>query len=198
MSLSTYQPDAQGSAFGPSSGRGLKAHPEPCVLTPSLERGLRTAEGVRNKGFSLIEVVVVLTIISLSVALVMPSLSRFSRSIELKAVAKKVSAILRYYRSEAVNKGQVYQVLFDSDLKEVRVQSIDSASPPVKTYPLPEGIHLKEVKVESPEYDSDIPAIEFYPSGGSNGGTIILDGQGGIGYKIRVHFLTGSVEIEKG
>ena len=59
---------------------------------------------MKNKGFSLLELVVVLIIISLSAALAVPSLSHLSRSMELKTVAKRVSAILRYGRSEAVSK----------------------------------------------------------------------------------------------
>jgi general secretion pathway protein H len=153
---------------------------------------------VKNRGFSLLETIAVLVLLSLSIALLAPSLSRFSKAVELKAAVKKISAILRYCRSEAVNRGQVYQISFDKDLREVRVKSIDSANSSPKTYVFPEGINLKEVDVESPEYDSDFPAIEFYPGGGSNGGTIVLDSQGGAGYKIKVHFLTGSVEIEKG
>ena len=79
---------------------------------------------MRCKGFTLIEVIVVLLIISLSIALVTPSLSRFSSTVELKGAAKKVSAILRYYRSEAINRGKVYHILFDSDLNEVRIQPV--------------------------------------------------------------------------
>jgi len=162
---------------------------------------------VKNKGFSLIELIVVLLIISLSISLVTPSLSRFSRTIELKAATKKVSGILRYYRSEAVNKRHVYQILFDSDLREVKVQSMESTEEkgeagkkegksPQKIYFLPDGVHIKEIKVESPQYPSDIPTIEFYPNGGSNGGTILLDSEDRKGYRIRIHFLTGMVEIE--
>ena len=131
---------------------------------------------------------VVLILIGVSISLVTPSLSRFSQGIELKAAAKKVSAILRYYRSEAVNQGKVYQVLFDSDLREVRVQAMESkggegeerekeGKPPQKIYALPSGIHIKEVKVDSPQFPSDVPTIEFYPNGGSNGGVILLDNQ---------------------
>lgn len=162
---------------------------------------------MKNKGFSLIELIVVLVIISLSISLVTPSLSRFSRTIELKTATKKVSGILRYYRSEAVNKGQVYQVLFDSDLREVKVQSIELTEekaeetkkedkPPQKVYFLPNWIHMREIKVEPPQYSSDLPIIEFYPNGGSNGGTILLDCDDRKGYRIKVHFLTGMVEIE--
>ena len=163
---------------------------------------------MKDRGFSFIEIIVVLVLLSLAVALVAPSLSRFSRSVKLKAAAKKVSAILRYYRSEAVNQGKVYQIFFDPDLRVVKVQLMESTEEkaedeqnkgkaPPKAYFLPDGVYIKEVDVDSPQYPSDLPTIEFYPNGGSNGGTILLDSQDLKGYKIKVHFLTGSVAIEK-
>ena len=161
---------------------------------------------MKNKGFSLIELMIVLILISLSVALIAPTLSRFLRTVELKGTAKKVSGILRYYRSEAVNKGRVYQVLFDSNLREVRVQSMelkDEKDEKTKekitpmTYLLPEGIRMKEIDIPSPQYPSDFPLIEFYPNGGSNGGSILLDSQDRKGYRIEVHFLTGIVKVER-
>ena len=163
---------------------------------------------MKNKAFSLIEVIVVLLIIGLTIALVTPSLSRFSSTVELKASAKKVSAILRYYRSEAINQGKVYQIFFDSDLNEVRVQPMASGEEKgesekkeenitQKTYALPKGVRIKEVKVESTQYPSDLPTIEFYSNGGSNGGAITLDSQDRQGYKIEVNFLTGIVAVQK-
>ena len=156
----------------------------------------------------MIELVVVLVLISISISLVAPSLSRFSKTIELKAAVKRISAILRYCRSEAINRGKVYQVFFDSESREVKVQPLtpseengddakknDKDSP--KTYPLPVGVNMKEVKTESPQYPSDLPTIEFYPSGASNGGTIHLDIDDRNGYKIKVNFLTGVVAVEK-
>jgi general secretion pathway protein H len=160
---------------------------------------------VKNRGFTLIEVMVVLILISLSMLLVTPSLSRFSKTVELKGAAKKISAILRYYRSEAVNQGKVYQVLFDPDLREVRIQSIEEKDEDEgandkssqKRYTLPKGVDIKEVKADSPQYPSDYSVIEFYPNGGSNGGTILLGSQDRKGYRIKIDFLTGVVEIEK-
>ncbi len=163
---------------------------------------------MRARGFSLLELVVVLALLSLSVALMAPSLSRFSKSVELKAAAKKVAAILRNCRSEAIHKGKVYQVVFDSNLMTVKIQTIDSneeqggdekkettATP--KSYALPAGVQMKELNIESNQYDSDLPAIEFYPNGASNGGDLLLDTQTQKGYRIKVHFLTGTVVIEK-
>ncbi len=166
----------------------------------------REIRAVGQRAFTMIELVIVLLIITLSAALVTPSLSRFSRTIELKAAAKKISGILRYYRSEAVYKGTVYQVLFNAETGEVKVQSVEpepeEGEEPkkeqtiAKSYMLPRGIHIKEIEVPDPEFPSDLPAIEFYPNGGSNGGTLVLDAQDRKGFRIKVNFLTGMVEVE--
>ena len=157
------------------------------------------------------ELVIVLTILVLSVSLVTSSMSNLSRTIELKAAAKKVSGILRYYRSEAINKGLVYQVLFDSESRAVKVQSVSLTEPGdetetaekkggdgVKTlYGLPEGVRMKDLDFPSPEYPCDLPAVEFYPNGGSNGGSVLLNSPERKGYRIKIHFITGAVEVEK-
>ena len=166
---------------------------------------------MKDKGFSLMEVIIVLTILVLSISLVTSSLSNLSRTIELKAAAKKVSGILRYYRSEAINKGLVYQVLFDSELRAVKVQSISLTEPADEKeadgkkggegartlYGLPEGVRMKELDFPSPEYPCDLPAVEFYPNGGSNGGSVLINSPERKGYRIKVDFLTGMVGIEK-
>jgi type II secretion system protein H len=166
---------------------------------------------MRNKGFSFLELMVVLVILSLSISLVTPSLSRFLRTVELKGAAKKVSGILRYCRSEAVRKGLVYQVLFDSDLRGIKVLVKESAETKKeevkkeevkkeeevskKIYSLPDGIQIRKVDIAAPQYSTDLQTLEFYPNGGSNGGSILLNGQDRNGFQIEVHFLTGMVKI---
>ncbi len=161
---------------------------------------------MKGRGFALIELVVVLILISLSLALVAPSFSRVSRSIELKAAAQKISTILRYYRSEAVQTGKTQQILFDPDLREVRVQTVEvpiaegeeakrEISAVDKKFTLPEGIQMRELKIPAPQNPADFPAIEFYPNGGSNGGSLLVERLEQKGYRIKVNFLTGAVEI---
>ncbi len=163
---------------------------------------------MKDRGFSLVELIVVLVLIGLSVSLVTPSLSRVLKTIELKGAAQKISGILRYCRGEAVHKGQVYQIFFDSELREVRVQRMETTDMKGESekreekifkrmYPLPRGIDLREVKIAPSQYPSDFPTIEFYPNGGSNGGSILLNSENRGGYRIKVHFVTGMVEIEK-
>ena len=162
---------------------------------------------MKDRGFSLLELTVVLVLLGLFAALMAPSFSRFSKSVELKATVKKVAAILRYYRSETVSKGKVHQVFFDSNLMVVKGQLIETedekeagqseaaASP--RSFSIPAGVQMKELNIESTQYPSDLPAIEFYPNGGSNGGNFILDTQSQKGFRIKVNFLTGTVVIEK-
>ena len=161
---------------------------------------------MKNRGFSLIELLVVLILLSLSLALVAPSLSRFSRTAELRGAAQKISGILRNCRSEAVNKGKVYQVVLNSQSREVSVHAVEpseekdekkEAPLPQRTYVLPEGIQMKGDPTSSSESASELPTIEFYPNGSSNGATILLDSQDRLGYKIQVNFLTGMVEIKR-
>lgn len=170
---------------------------------------------MKNRGFSLIEMIVVLLLIGLSILIVTPSLTRLSQAIELKSAVRKISATLRYYRSEAVNKKQVYQIFFNSELGEVSVQLPEEIGEGKgedkgkdekketkilkKTYALPGRVHFREIKAE-PSLNPDplkLPSIEFYPNGGSNGGFILIGDPERKGYKIRVHFITGMVEIEE-
>ena len=161
---------------------------------------------MKGRGFALIELVIVLILISLSIAMVAPAFSRVAQTIELKAAAKKISTIMRYYRSEAVQTGKTRQVLFDPDLREVRVQAteinipegekaIREDSAPTKKFILPEGIQMKELKIPASQNPADSPTIEFYSNGGSNGGSLVIDRPDHKGYRIKVNFLTGMVEI---
>jgi len=161
---------------------------------------------MKRRGFALVELVVVLVLIGLSMALVAPAFSRVARSVELKAAAQKISTILRYYRSEAVQTGKTQQILFDPDLRQVRVQAVEiqmgegeeekkEISALSKKFILPEGVQMKELKIPTPQNPTDSPAIEFYPNGGSNGGSLLVDRLDHKGYRIKVNFLTGAVEI---
>lgn len=170
----------------------------------------------RKKGFTLIELMVVLIVLSLGIVLLFPSFGRMSQTVELKAAVKKIASILRYYRSEAVQKGLVFQVVFDGETREIRVRPVETE--PVETesdkaggekseegtardkerYLLPEGIQVKEIKIPVSRYSSDLPVIEFYPNGGSNGGSFVLERENSKPYRIQVNFLTGVVEIKEG
>jgi len=162
-----------------------------------------------KKGFALIELIIVLMVVSLSLTLVTPSLSRLSKKTELKGTAQRIAAILRHSRSEAIHKGKVYQVIFNLDLREIKVQWLEpdqeekegeekeGKSSPSLIFTFPSWISIREIGPIKTRDASDYPTIEFYPHGGSNGGSFLLEGEDHKGYRIKVQFLTGMVIIER-
>jgi general secretion pathway protein H len=155
--------------------------------------------GTGSKGFTLLELVIVLVIISLLTAILTPNLTRTLSHMEAKGAAKRVAAILRYCRSDAVNKGRVNLVSFDTASNLVAVYSIEGeeAEPTAqKFYPLPGSVKMEKIEVGKTLYDSSFPTIEFYRNGGSNGGTASIQGEKSEAYLIRVEMLTGGVKIE--
>jgi general secretion pathway protein H len=152
-----------------------------------------------SKGFTLLELVIVLIIISLLVLLITPNLTRTLSHMEAKGAAKRIAAILRYSRSDAINKGRVNLVSFDTSSNVVSVSSVDEEEGEPKAqrfYPLPEGVKMEKIDVGKTLFDSSVPTIEFYRNGGSNGGTASIQGEKGQPYSVRVEMLTGGVKVE--
>lgn len=159
-----------------------------------------------RRGFTLLELILVIVILSLSLVLIPPSLSRISKTTELKGAAQKIAAILRHSRSEAVHKGRIYQVSLQSEQRQVQVQELkpteeekakEPESPPPRLFSLPDGIFIREIELNPSRSISEFPTIEFYPSGGSNGGSFLVKGEAQKGYRIKIHWISGMVEIEK-
>lgn len=154
--------------------------------------------GKGRKGFTLIELVIVLIIISLLAVLLTPNLTRTLSHMEAKGTAKRISAILRYCRSDAVNKRRVNLVALDTASNVVSVYSVDEEEGEPKAerfYPLPTGVKLDKIEVGKTLFDSSVPTFEFYPNGGSNGGEAVIQGEKGRAYTIRVDILTGGAKV---
>ena len=155
--------------------------------------------GARSRGFSLLELIIVLIIISLLALLVTPTLTKTISHMEVKSVAKKISAILRYCRNDAINKNRIYQVNFDTESNRVSVLSAEEGEDKLSmrnSYPLPRDVRMEKIEAGKTFFENTLPSFEFYPNGGANGGTAVVRGGEGRGYLIRVDFLTGTVKVE--
>lgn len=152
-----------------------------------------------SHGFSLLELIVVLVIISLLTALATPSLTKTLQRMELKTASKKISAILRYCRSESVNKNQVTLASFDTEAHLVSILSAEPGeeqSTPKRSYPIPQEVEIGQLEVGKTLMETSHPSFEFYPNGGSNGGSAVIRREQGGAFLIQVDFLTGSVKVE--
>ncbi len=181
--------------------------PVTCILLP-------------EKGFTLIELILVLVIIGFLTALVAPAITSLT-GLKLKTTARRMAAGLRYARSQAVTTGGDYQVTFNIEKGEMIIESLkekeeryyrdedddegsdgegDEEDLPKrmkerKTYTMPKQVKLARVVIDGEEFTEEEVWIDFYPNGSCSGGEIFLMDEKERGYRIALEFLTGIVKI---
>lgn len=139
-------------------------------------------------GFTLLEVVCVLAIIGLLVALVLPAIPRGTSQARLAGYAVEVAALLKSDRNAAMRSHA--QVATSLDAKRRIVVSGATAS----VIEIPADVTFEALLARRCGDRRVGATIDFFPSGESCGGVIAIARQG-VGYQIRVNWLTGGVEV---
>ncbi len=81
-----------------------------------------------SRGFTLIEIIIVLVIMGLMVAFAGPRIAKSLGGLSLRTTAKKVAGALRYAKSRSVNTGRLYSVILDCEKHRVIVLQSSPAS----------------------------------------------------------------------
>jgi len=145
--------------------------------------------GARQRGFTLVEILVVLMIAALALALVGTSLSRGVSGAEMRNAANKVAASLRYTRTQAILTKSEQVFLLDTETRTYTAADRE----PVE---LPEGMNVELNTARSELTSETAGGIRFYPDGGSTGGNVRLEANGRI-YRVNVAWLTGEASLER-
>lgn len=116
-----------------------------------------------DAGFTLIELVVVLAILGLAIAVLLPNLAASSETVELRAAATEIRAILRAARSSAIADNR--DRLFAIDATG-RGYELDGAEHHFRSG----GFTVRTLRVEPPA------RIAFFATGGSSGGRFAIRG----------------------
>jgi len=164
----------------------------------------------RGSGFTLLELLVVLLIISLISAWVGPRLAGSLGRMTVESAARQVASALRFARSRAVTEKMPYRAVFRMDPARMVVEPYsetepaeDNADPtdasiPRKAVAFPDGIRiLSEVSPAGETVTMDGFEIVFFPSGGASGGAVTLTDGAGRRLSVAVDFITGSVKIDE-
>jgi general secretion pathway protein H len=159
-------------------------------VAPVIKRSFRR-EAPRVKaqsGFTVLELLVVLTLVTVMMAVVPPLLFGGISGAELKGSARKLAAGLKYARNHAItNNGEAVFIL-DLDRRRFGITGRQ------REYALPDDIEVSMVTARS-ELDAEhIGKIRFFPDGTSTGGRITLV-RGERSYAVDVNWLTGQVVI---
>ena len=183
---------------------------------------LRNLVFSESKGFTLIELILVLVIVGFLTALVTPAITSLT-GLKLKTTTRKMAAGLRYARSQAVTTGSDHQVIFDMEKGEMIIESLQEEEEPYgvsyedggeeelngegeeddsakrvkkrKSYTIPKEVKLARVVIDGEEITEEEAWIDFYPNGSCSGGEIFLMDEKERTYRIALEFLTGVVKI---
>lgn len=142
-----------------------------------------------NKGFTLLELVVVLFIVVLGFSVLGINLTSRNDSTELKVAARDIVSALRYARGQALISHQETTVTLDLTENSYTVSGRD------KVYPIPKAIDVTVVTAQSELSGEGLGNIRFFADGSSTGGRITLE-LGKAAWKIDINWLTGQIELE--
>ena len=141
------------------------------------------------RGFTLLEIVIVLSIAVVAYLLVANIIFRGPSAYELKTSARTLAAALRQAQSTAMATRRDTTLTLDLDAREY---AVSGESQPHK---LPEGLDLKLFTAQSEVENERRGAIRFYPDGSSTGGRITV-GVEDRKYLVDVDWLTGRGSIQ--
>ncbi len=142
-----------------------------------------------EKGFTLLELVIVLFITVLGFSVIGFNLSSGNEASKLKAAARDLASALRYARGQALISHQEATVTIDLANNTYTVNQRD------KVYVMPEEIDVTLVTAQS-ELSQGLAGVRFFPDGSSTGGRITLE-WGNAGWRIDINWLTGQIELEE-
>lgn len=142
----------------------------------------------RSAGFTLVEIVVALSIAVLALAVVPSSMMKLHESMQYRSSVRDLLSGLKAARTEALRSG--VPVPFTLDTGEYWF-SVGTQ----RTGTLPERLQFGMVVAER-EIEDQRGSIRFYPDGSSTGGSIIVRRPSGDGVRLRVDWLLGRVSQE--
>jgi len=101
-------------------------------------------ESIRQRAFTLIELLMVLAIIGVAAAITVPSFVRSIRGNRLRVAARTVVMAGRYARSMAIVKQQEFALVFDLENATVTVRGVVSTAPSDTGDETEEGVDIIE------------------------------------------------------
>jgi general secretion pathway protein H len=157
------------------------------VRPPTSQAG-RSDGGHAEEGFTLLELVCVIAIVSLLAALIVPALPRGTSRAKLESYAMATASLLKADRHAALRRRTSIATQVDTASRSVRSGATG------RLVQLPNDVDFDVLLPARCGNERAGSTIRFFSSGMSCGGVIALT-RAGIGYEVRVNWLTGGIEI---
>jgi type II secretion system protein H len=143
----------------------------------------------RDRGFTLLELIVTMAVLALVVGLAVPTIGRSTEAVRVRAEVAGFSALLRHARERAIVTQTPQAIVVDPAAHRVSRRAGG-----------PDG-EVRETRLLSERLTVEAtppPAltVRFEPQGGSSGGDFRLT-SGGVTYRVTVDALTGRVRSSR-
>ncbi|MEW5823411.1 MAG: GspH/FimT family pseudopilin [Pseudomonadota bacterium] len=142
---------------------------------------------LRRGGFTLVELVVALTVAGLLLAVAPVALHKLWQSMSYQSTVREMMASLRQARIEAMRSGRPAVFLLDFEQRRFGVEG-------GRAHEWSSDIEVSATLAEMERRPDGSGGIRFYADGGSTGGLIELRRPNGQGTRLRVEWLLGRVE----
>ena len=141
-------------------------------------------------GFTLLELLVVLALLSLVASIATPNMVSFYHSSKQGALTREVVFKLGKARTAAIETGTPVDFIFSYEEQSFGVKS--------SIQKVPSGFVLDMISAQEIAVDHGWFAIRFYPDGSSTGGTVdIISHQTQVVIHVRIDWLLGYIELWK-
>ena len=144
---------------------------------------------MNNRGFTLVELLVVLVVIGLIMSLTPGLMSRALPGLQQQAAVREIAGALRQVRGRAIRDNRQTALVIDLDERTY-------GSGQTGTTTLDPSYELAMVVGHTERLGDDRGRIRFFPDGTSTGGKITLS-RDDRKYHVLVDWLTGRVSIEE-
>lgn len=142
----------------------------------------------RVRGFTILEMLLVLTIAVFAMAVAVPNFSSGLASVNLRGASRDIASALRYLRGHAVSREKQAEFFIDVEKKVYTVSGKSGE------FAIPDEFEVKLLTARSEIVGEGQGYIRFYPDGSSTGGRVTLTA-GGNRRIVDVNWLTGHVEM---
>jgi prepilin-type N-terminal cleavage/methylation domain-containing protein len=149
-----------------------------------------------DRGFTLLELLIVVLVVAMVLAVSYPSLSRGAASIHLRSTARDVLNTFRFAREKAVTEQIGMRVTVDREKQSLMLTN--DLGDGNRTYSMPKDVKIYRVALGGTEVVDGPILVRFLPNGSSDRAEVLLRSDSGSFLKIVSDPITGGARIETG
>jgi len=146
-----------------------------------------------SRGYTLIEVVIVLAVLAVAAAVVAPAVGRTVDGVKARAEVAGVATFLRFAREQAVTRQQPYEVIVDPEIRALWLRRVS----PEPVGNVQASRHLSAL-LQIVAEPASARRVVFLAQGSSSGGRVRIVAPGPRVYVITIDALTGRVTTQRG